>query len=382
LSATDMLTTTPHANAALAEADRLMTICNACRYCEGLCAVFPAMETRKIFNDGDLNYLANLCHNCGACYDACQFTPPHEFSVNVPRVLAIARNDSYRAYAWPGAFSGLFSRNGTVVAIIAALSVALFVLGSVALIDPLVLWSVQTGNGAFYRLMPHRTLVILFGGIFSYAIAALAFAAVKFWRDMGEPSSGPTSHGPASLWQAMKDAGRLRYLDGGQGGCVDTELRLQDMRKHYHHATFYGFGLCFLSTTVATGYHYLFGWEAPYAWYDLPVLLGTLGGIGLVVGPTGLLMLKPSRPDYLGDEDRKGMDVAFLWMLLLTALSGLALLILRGTPAMGIVLALHLGFVFAFFATMPYGKFVHGLYRYLALVRYASESRSHVPLAD
>ena len=44
----------------LREADRLMTICNACRYCEGLCAVFPAMEMRRTFTAGDLNYLANL----------------------------------------------------------------------------------------------------------------------------------------------------------------------------------------------------------------------------------------------------------------------------------------------------------------------------------
>jgi len=72
----------------LQEADRLMTICNSCRYCEGLCAVFPAMEMRPTFKRGDLNLLANLCHNCGACFDACQFAPPHEFKVNVPRALA------------------------------------------------------------------------------------------------------------------------------------------------------------------------------------------------------------------------------------------------------------------------------------------------------
>ena len=83
-----------------------MTVCNSCRYCEGLCAVFPAMEMRRSFSDGDLNYLANLCHGCGACYTDCQFSPPHEFNVNVPQTLAIARNESYAAYAWPRAFSG------------------------------------------------------------------------------------------------------------------------------------------------------------------------------------------------------------------------------------------------------------------------------------
>jgi citrate/tricarballylate utilization protein len=40
------------------------------------------------------------------------------------------------------------------------------------------------------------------------------------------------------------------------------------------------------------------------------------------------------------------------------------------------LLALHLGVVFALFITLPYGKFVHGLYRYAALVRYARERRT------
>ena len=106
-----------HGTKILEEADRLMTVCNSCRYCEGLCAVFPAMEMRRAFSDGDLNYLANLCHSCGACYTDCQFSPPHEFNVNVPKTLAIARAESYAAYAWPRAFSGAFARNGLVISL-------------------------------------------------------------------------------------------------------------------------------------------------------------------------------------------------------------------------------------------------------------------------
>ena len=90
-----------HGTNILEEADRLMTVCNSCRYCEGLCAVFPAMEMRRAFTDGDLNYFANLCHGCGACYTDCQFSPPHEFNVNVPKTLAVARAESYAAYVWP-----------------------------------------------------------------------------------------------------------------------------------------------------------------------------------------------------------------------------------------------------------------------------------------
>jgi citrate/tricarballylate utilization protein len=68
-------------------------------------------------------------------------------------------------------------------------------------------------------------------------------------------------------------------------------------------------------------------------------------------------------------------------MLFLTGLTGIALLLWRDTAAMGPLLALHLGMVFALFITMPYGKFVHGIYRYVALVRYARERRmmGHAP---
>src|SRR5713226_4778385 len=81
------------------EGRRMASICNACRYCEGYCAVFPALERRLTFNEADVNYLANLCHNCAECYYACQYAPPHECAVNVPKVFAEVRARSYRRYA-------------------------------------------------------------------------------------------------------------------------------------------------------------------------------------------------------------------------------------------------------------------------------------------
>jgi len=370
-----------HGTTTLTEAARLMTVCNACRYCEGLCAVFPAMEMRRVFSDGDLNYLANLCHGCGGCYVDCQFSPPHEFNVNVPRVFGRLRAESYAAYAWPRALSPLFARNGLAISIITALSMAAFVLGFVAWHDPQALFAVHSGPGSFYALMPHNTMVAIFGAAFAYAVLALVMGMRAFWLDIAEPAGALAQ--PASIWQAVKDACSLRYLDGGGVGCYNEDEKPTDSRRLYHHFTFYGFLLCFASTSTATLYHYLAGREAPYAWYDLPVVLGTLGGIGLIIGPVGLLLAKTRRDPELIDRPSLGMDVAFLAMLFLTSLTGLALLVLRETGAMGILLALHLGVVFALFLTFPYGKFVHGLYRFLALVRYAREKRmlagGHVP---
>jgi citrate/tricarballylate utilization protein len=358
---------------ALAEADRLMTVCNSCRYCEGLCAVFPAMEMRRSFVDGDLTYFANLCHGCGACYYDCQFSPPHEFNVNVPQNLAQVRAESYQAYTWPRAFAGLFARNGLAIALIAALSVAAFILGVVAANDRAVVFGAGGGAGAFYRLMPHNAMATLFGAIFLYAILALGMGVRTFWRDIGEPTG--TLLEPGSLWQAMQDAGRLRYLDGGGVGCMNDDDRPTDDRKRYHHLTFYGFLLCFAATCVATIYHYAFGWHAPYAPWSLPVVLGILGGIGLLIGPAGLFALQRERDPVLRDLPRRGLDTAFIIMLMLTSLTGFALFIFRDTAAMGIVLAVHLGAVLGLFLSLPYGKFVHGLYRFAALVKYASERR-------
>jgi citrate/tricarballylate utilization protein len=109
----------------------------------------------------------------------------------------------------------------------------------------------------------------------------------------------------------------------------------------------------------------------------LPVLLGITGGLGLIVGPIGLFLAKGRRDPNLIDGKRLGMDIAFLAMLVATSVTGLGLLVLRQTPVMGVLLAIHLGVVFSLFITMPYSKFVHGLYRFAALIRYAKECRDH-----
>src|SRR5512144_2064903 len=128
----------------LQDASRAMQVCNACRYCEGFCAVFPAMELRRGFCGGHLSYVATLCHNCRACVYACQYAPPHEFGINLPRTLAELRAEPWEEYAGPGFLAGLFRRNGTVVALAVALGIALLLLATGLLRDPAVLYGVHT----------------------------------------------------------------------------------------------------------------------------------------------------------------------------------------------------------------------------------------------
>jgi citrate/tricarballylate utilization protein len=353
----------------LREAERLMTICNACRYCEGLCAVFPAMEMRRTFATADLNYLANLCHGCGACYPDCQYSPPHEFAVNVPQALAKLRNDSYAAYAWPPVFSSAFANNGLVVTSLTALGMAAFIVGFVSWSNPAALWARNAGD--FYKVMPHSAMAAIFSAAALYAILALAMSLRAFWRDINGDAPAEMS----AVSRATADAAHLTYLHGGGGGCTSENDQPSRARRIFHHATFYGFLLCFAATCVATLYHYAFGWHAPYAVFSLPVLLGAIGGIGIIVGPIGLFVLQRRREVTLRDLPRRGLDAAFILMLVLTSFTGFALLMFRGTAAMGMLLAVHLGVVLGLFLSLPYGKFVHGLYRFLALTKYASERK-------
>jgi citrate/tricarballylate utilization protein len=80
-----------------------------------------------------------------------------------------------------------------------------------------------------------------------------------------------------------------------------------------------------------------------------------------------------------GEERMLNMDIAFLLLLFLTSITGLILLVLRDTAAMGILLIIHLGIVAGLLITLPYGKFAHVVYRYAALVRYAIEQRRMEP---
>ena len=354
------------------EVARQLQICNGCRYCEGFCAVFPAMTRRLEFGKADIHYLANLCHNCGACLHACQYAPPHEFAINVPKSMATVRGQTYADYAWPQALGVLYKNNGLTVSMALALSLSLFLM--LAIQSNGSLWGGPVQNG-FYAIFPHNLMVSMFAPIFLWSVLALALGVMKFWREVTPATSGAPLSSPAAA-EAAHDALRLKYLGGGHGdGCNNEDDAFTLARKRMHHLTFYGFMLCFAATSVATVYHYAFDWPAPYDFFSLPKILGTVGGIALTVGTLGLWRLNLSRDPQHGDAQQRPMDRGFIALLFFISVTGLALMLSKNTAAMPVLLAVHLGMVMALFLTLPYGKFAHGIFRTAALLRFAVEKR-------
>lgn len=99
----------------------------------------------------------------------------------------------------------------------------------------------------------------MFGTVFILAMGLLMAGVIRFWREIspGQPQA-------IDIAKASHNALTLKYLDGGHGkGCNEADDAFTLLRRRFHHFTFYGFLLCFAATVVATGYHYIAGWEAP-----------------------------------------------------------------------------------------------------------------------
>jgi len=227
------------------EVQRVLQICNACRYCEGFCATFQSMTRRLDFNVADVHFMANLCHNCGACLHACQYAPPNAFGVNIPQAMAKVRLETYQTYAWPKPLGNLYQKNGLALTMATSIAIILFLLS---------MQSASTGlfntnlDGNFYAIYPHNTLALLFGGVFIAMLIAMSMGVREFWKNI---STDPM------MWSAASDATHdvltLKNLGGGhQQGCNEADDAFSLWRKRFHHMTFYGFMLCFAATSIAT----------------------------------------------------------------------------------------------------------------------------------
>ncbi|BCU66774.1 glycerol-3-phosphate dehydrogenase [Sulfolobales archaeon HS-7] len=77
----------------LKEFVRQSTVCHGCRRCFNYCDSFPTLF-KKTDEKGpgaltleDVEEVASKCFHCNMCFVNCPYTPPHEFSMDFPRIL-------------------------------------------------------------------------------------------------------------------------------------------------------------------------------------------------------------------------------------------------------------------------------------------------------
>lgn len=347
------------------EARRQLEICNACRYCEGYCSVFPAMTLHRAFSDGEVTQLANLCHNCRGCYYACQYTAPHEFDLNLPRALAEVRVESWENFIWPTAIAKTFQKSG--MALVGAITAAIvFMLTIAYALRP------ESGEG-FYAVISHTVMATLFTTATFFPVIVVALGVFAYWKHVGGERV-TLKH----IHSALIDAGRLKNLSGGAAdGCnYEKEDRFTMARRWAHQCVMWGVILCFGATVSGTVLHYGFGMEAPYGPLSLPKILGVPGGILMTLGGLGLIGLKMKAEKSLGAPAFWGGEMAFVLLLTAVGATGLALYWATGTAAVRPLLIAHLGSVLALYLTLPYTKMVHIPFRLAALIRDAQTRKN------
>jgi len=345
------------------EAVRQLTVCNACRYCEGYCNAFQALTRHRSFDKPTVSHLANLCHNCRGCYYACQYTEPHEFAINIPALLANIRAQNWEQHIRPQWLSRTMQASAWPYVLLVLVFAVLF---SLIVTDGLA------SSVPFYSAISHKMMVTIFTPLFILPWIAVYFGLCSYWKSIGGARLTVSD-----IRYSFSSAARMKQLSGGQGqGCnYESEEQYTQLRRWAHQATMYGFLLCFASTTLGTVYHYVFDWIAPYPLFSLPKLFGVIGGLLLSVGTAALFLLKRQSDRALGSEKRTAGEYAFIVMLFMVSTTGLLLYASGGTAMASAWLVIHLAFIATFFITLPYSKMVHGFFRLAALCREAQLQR-------
>jgi citrate/tricarballylate utilization protein len=300
------------------------------------------------------------------------YTDPHPFAVDIPTLLSDAREASYEEFARPGRLSRALGRGPVAILVLTVAGTLLFALLAVLAGKAGQIVGGGSAGRSFYDVVPYGLMVIPMLLLTAFVVAAITAGVRAMWRE----SQGVEGIDRSAWWRAMWEVATLRWMKGGGDDCYHpTDEAPSALRRHFHHLTAYGFLLAFVATILAAGYDHLLSEPAPYPVLHPVVLFGLVGGIGMTVGTTGLLWLRRNAA-HLGSRAEARRNLSFLIALDIASTSGIALLALRASDLMGVLLLIHLGAVFALFVSAPYGKFVHAAYRTAAVVRSAAE-RAH-----
>ena len=342
----------------LEEAIRQYTICNACRYCEGYCPVWPTLSSRTFVDREDVTFMANLCLDRRDCYYACPYVPGvHEFAINIPEVNRRLRDETYLELT----FNALRSRIGKAIFALMFIPIlALWLIFLPALRIPV--------SPSFYALVPKDVIIYAGTAALVYLIAIAAHALLSYSRRIG-PRYRPRLR---ALPRTISDIlGHSWFSDAHYPGEAEGNVRLI-----YHPLMFYGFLLDLMSTLTGMVYEDVLGVSSPFPLTNPTVILGLVGGVMLTAGAG--LAIYARVVSYRGQRfvSASPFDSALAPILLSVAVTGLSILAARMAAAyyaMYLLLLVHYSLIYTLFVLAPLSTtFLHALIRPYSLWIYNS----------
>ncbi len=340
----------------MTEAIRQLSICNACRYCEGYCAVWDAMEFKAVLNEGYVYHLANLCHDCRDCFSACPYNEPvHEFKLNIPKALGQVRVDTYTANVRPKFLKFalekpvLVTTTSSIIAVTVAILYASLLFG----LNKFSTLPVTTIiPDAFFKPV---TIIL-----YLYTVVIWSVEGGSYWSKINEKAHINVY----GLIKGIYDAIFHTNFRGGGTGCKVPGKNNRYFRLTVHSLVMSGFIIALVSIAF---YPDIYGYA------------GTaylLGSIAISLGTAGLIYIHLIEEKGSRSQKQSAMDYPFTILLFLTGITGVIIPISIGTSWFNWNFLIHDALIMVVFLLAPFSKFIHPIFRFISLIKYNSDTKN------
>lgn len=336
------------------EASRQLTICNACRYCEGYCAVWDAIEFKSVLTDVYIIHLANLCHDCRDCYYACPYNEPeHEFKLNIPKILGEVRTDSYIASVKPKDLK--FALKEPSLVTLASTAIAVFLA---------VIYAWLAFGLSKFPSLPITTIIpdTLFKAVtvlvYVYTIAVWSWEGLYYWSKINEKRHINV----IGLIKGIFDAIFHVNFKGGGSGCKVPKQNSRYFRLFAHSLVLFGFVIALIAISFYPDIYGIFG------------TIYLVGSLSLSLGTAALIYIHIEEKKDLRSQTQSKMDYPFTILLFLAGITGVIVPISMGTELFNWNFLIHDTLILVVFLIAPFSKFIHPVFRLVSLMKYRSDS--------
>ncbi len=336
--------------------------CYQCATCSSVCQLAPPgspfpRRQMLLAQWGQADRLASdpavwLCHQCNDCTVRCPRDARPGDVMQSLRSMAVER---LAVPAWLGRLVGGARWSWPLLFVLPLLFwiAVLYALGSLPDVP-----RVPIGQLIYEEVVPHWLIYLVYIPVAGLVVLAAAASAWRFWNSLEGAKDRRGSFILAAIGALWEIATHKRF----------AKCEAAAPRRWGHFWLMWGFAGALVATTLAI--------VALYLMHDYPLPLdhpfkwvGNAAAAMLLVG--GVLILGHRLKEGGQAGKSTAYDNFFLATVLLVVVTGvlseLGRFAFRPGLAVGIYVV-HLGSILTLFATFPYSKFIHFVYRTLALI--------------
>ncbi|MBI4471082.1 MAG: quinone-interacting membrane-bound oxidoreductase complex subunit QmoC, partial [Acidobacteria bacterium] len=305
-----------------------------------------------------------LCHQCSICNTYC----PRD--AKPADLMAAVRDYSISHFAVP-AFMGQALAKPKYLPLLFAVPILIFLSLLAALGN---IGSLPEGEIVFSKFFPIIYIEAIFIVAVGAAVAAAFMSGKRYWKAMHNFSfenGGRASRALIPTVMSIFKHVKFRMCEELKPG------KRESFKSHLyktHTLIFYGFlGLVITTTSVGIGI-YAFGYLTPWPLWHPVKILGNVSGVAVIIASVVFMYRR------LKDKEKAGKSTYSDWLLLsvlaLTTITGFLSQLMRLADAAPLAYwsyFTHLVFIFFLLVYIPYSKFAHLSYRFVAMLFAASK---------